>query len=140
MKLAVFCLMALGGFAFAFSPRCDVHTWHDIRSTEGNWKITMRMISQTGLLVDESCQPVNEFKISPRQGLRYGFGFSDNASFDIAYTITAIREAPGFESQTCVFVVTANGPAQPDINALAYHGANCDWKVVPGIGEDFTVG
>ncbi|KTC75349.1 hypothetical protein Lbir_0494 [Legionella birminghamensis] len=139
MSLPGICLLALCTSSFAFSPHCGVHTWHDIRAFEGNWKISLRMISQEGALVDSSCQPVNEFKINPAQGLRYGFGFSGDASFDIAYTITAIKEKPGFESQTCVFVVTANGPAQPDIHALAYHGAHCDWKVVPGIGEDFTV-
>jgi hypothetical protein len=46
-------------------------------------------------------------------------------------TITA------FSSKTCVFVVTAQGPADPDVRYFSYHGAVCGTTTVPGVGEDF---
>ncbi|WP_237762222.1 hypothetical protein [Legionella santicrucis] len=99
------------------------------------------MINEEGLFVDQTCQPINRVRISTANPLTYGFGFKEDATFDIAYTVTAVQSTgSSFESKACVFVVTANGPAQPDIQALAYHGATCQWKIIPGVGEDFIVG
>lgn len=143
MKIkTLLCLTLLTGItnpSWAFQ-QCRVHTWHDVSSQSGNWNITLKMISQDGILVDKACQPIHNQRLTVDAPLVYGFGFSDNATFDIAYTLTAISEEAAFESKTCVFVITAKGPANPDIHPISYHGAKCEWQVVPGVGENFSVG
>lgn len=119
---------------------CSVHTWHDVSSNSGEWKISLKMINQSGRFYDRSCSDASETSINPQQKLAYGFQFDRDADFDIAYTLTAVKEEHGFQSKACVFVISANGPAQPDIHALSYHGAECEWKVIKGVGENFSVG
>ncbi|MDX1837379.1 hypothetical protein [Legionella taurinensis] len=130
--------MLLAGLLHAASE-CRIHTWHAINSLDGQWKITLKMINQQGVFADRDCNPLTEASLSAEQPLIYGFGFPNDADFDLAYTVTAVKQEAGFQSKACVFVVTAKGPAQPDITAIAYHGAECQWKVVRGVGEDFTV-
>ncbi|WP_115703159.1 hypothetical protein [Legionella sainthelensi] len=140
-KIVVFLSLTPCAFANHFFSYCPVHTWHKVNSLQGEWEVNFRMINEDGLFVDEACQPINRVQISTANPLTYGFGFKEDATFDIAYTVTAVQLAKGsgFESKACVFVVTANGPAQPDIQALGYHGATCQWKIIPGVGEDFSV-
>ncbi|QEY53132.1 hypothetical protein [Legionella longbeachae] len=141
-KIAIFISLAPCAFANHFFSYCPVHTWHKVKSLQGEWEINLRMINEEGLFVDQACKPITRVPISTASPLTYGFGFNEDATFDIAYTVTAVQlsHGSGFESKTCVFVVTANGPAQPDIQALGYHGATCQWKIIPGVGEDFIVG
>ncbi|KGP62949.1 hypothetical protein EP47_07475 [Legionella norrlandica] len=119
---------------------CGVHTWHEVVSKSGSWKVTFKMISQNGQFVDPSCADITEIGLTEDNSLTYGFKFSKEADFNIAYTVTAVNQDSNFQSKACVFVVTANGPAQPDIQALSYHGAECQWYVVNGVGENFSVG
>lgn len=132
-----FSLLLVSGLGAANA--CGIHTWHTINALDGQWHVTLKMINQQGLFADRDCNPISEARINPEQPLVYGFGFPRDADFDLAYTVTAVKKEAGFQSKACVFVVTAKGPAQPDITALAYHGAECQWKVVKGVGEDFTV-
>lgn len=121
--------------------QCNVHTWHKIYAQEGQWKITLKSISQEGFFVDQHCNTLEVKPLSSIEPLIYGFGFPLDATFDIAYTVTAVKqEQNAFKSKACVFVVSAKGPAQPDITALNYNGAHCDWQKVSGSGGDFYVG
>lgn len=133
-------LVVNSAYANGHFGACGVHTWHEVTSKSGSWKITLKMINQNGQLVDPSCADITETGLTPDNPLNYGFKFSKDADFNIAYTLTAVSEERGFESKACVFVITANGPAQPDIQALSYHGAECLWHVVKGVGENFIVG
>jgi hypothetical protein len=136
--VALFCF-SLSQFGMAATiGKCNVHTWHDVVSNNGTWKVTLKSISQEGSFVDSNCNTVATVDVSQGQPLVYGFGFSKDANFDIAYTLTAVSQSKAFQSKACVFVISAKGPAQPQISALSYHGAKCDWKVVPGVGENFS--
>ncbi|KTD65661.1 hypothetical protein [Legionella spiritensis] len=120
---------------------CGVHTWHEVISQSGQWHVSLKMINQNGRFVDQSCSEVSQAAFGTEQSFAYGFGFARDADFDIAYTLTAVQDnQAGFQSKACVFVVTANGPAQPDIQVVSYHGAECHWSAVKGVGENFTVG
>ncbi|CAE7431716.1 ANKRD17, partial [Symbiodinium sp. CCMP2456] len=44
-----------------------------------------------------------------------------------------------FTSMACVFVITAKGPAQPDVRVETFNGAICRWQVNPGYGENYEV-
>ena len=141
MKKTLVSLMFLFAGQAGASPYCNgIHTWHNVNSKEGQWNITLQTISQEGSFSDSVCNSINSAILSPESTFIYGFGFSRDADFDIAYTLTAVRMEPAFESRACVFVITAKGPAQPDITAISYHGAVCEWTRIPGVGEDFVVG
>ena len=120
----------------------NVHTWHQVNASDGDWTVTLQVINENATFYKRSCQAFHTTALSPSQPLEYGFGFAADADFDVAYTLTAVEKSPvkSFVSKSCVFVVTAKGPANPDVQAIAYHGAKCDWNVVPGVGEDFNVG
>lgn len=133
MGVFLFCL-ALHTAGFAWS-QCDIHSWHQIYAREGNWHVTLKVINQHGFFVDQACQPMETGIANNTAPLSYGFGFASSANFDIAYTVTAVKEdKQGFQSPACVFIVSATGPAQPEIAILGYHGAECEWKSNPGTG------
>lgn len=139
MKARVLVLTMLLTGSLHAASECNIHTWHTINSRDGQWHVTLKMINQQGVFADRDCNPLTDASLTASQPLVYGFGFPNDADFDLAYTVTAVKQEAGFQSKACVFVVTAKGPAQPDITAIAYHGAECQWKVVRGVGEDFTV-
>ncbi|WP_298627468.1 hypothetical protein [uncultured Legionella sp.] len=139
-KLIVLLLSIVVGQVNAF-PLCPgIHTWHNVTSTDGQWSLTLQPINQQGVFTDSSCNTLRTATLSSDAAFIYGFGFPADADFDIAYTLTAVKKETSFESKACVFVITARGPAQPDIAALSYHGAVCEWTRIPGVGEDFIVG
>ncbi|WP_367607786.1 hypothetical protein [Legionella sp. W05-934-2] len=127
-------MLLVGSRSWAFS-QCAIHTWHPIYSNKGEWQVTLKVINQNGYFVDKACQPIETGHTRPDTPMTYGFGFSLDATFDIAYTVTAVKQdTQAFESPVCVFVVSASGPAEPDVTALSYHGAQCEWKKVARTG------
>lgn len=138
-RIVCFCLttMIFSPLAAVAASQCNIHTWHTIHAKNGEWKINLKAISQTGFFVDESCKPLETGLARLNDPLTYGFGFGDESTFDIAYTVTAVKQIDhAFQSPACVFVVSAKGPAQPDVTALSYNGARCEWKSVTGAGGD----
>lgn len=132
--------MVLTGNAMA----TPVHTWHTIRALDGNWTGKLQMLNEGGAFVTREKAPLTNFTITSDHAQDYGFIFDAGDDFDVAYTLTLketkLAAMPQFVSKTCVYVITAKGPAQPDIRVSSFNGAKCDWNVVPGVGEDFTVG
>jgi len=124
-----------------------VHTWHHIFINEGKWQGALQVINEAdhAWFVGSDCSKINSMIAMPEPTQEYGFVFDHQADFDVAYTMTFTQlessvPSARFGSKVCVFVVTAKGPAQPDVTPLSYNGAKCDWKVVPGVGEDFYIG
>ncbi|VVC76515.1 hypothetical protein AQUSIP_18280 [Aquicella siphonis] len=118
------------------------HTWHTVTSDEGVWDARLQMINQDGGFEARDGSALSAFTISPGKPQEYGFSFAKNADFDVAYTLTLTQRSSDrmhFSSKACVYVVTASGPARPDIRASSFNGAICEWKTVPGVGEDFIV-
>lgn len=117
-----------------------VHTWHNVVSQEGTWEATLATINQKASFVTSDGSALTTFTINPGHSIKYGFSFDPQDDFDVAYTLTLTKkDTLNFVSKTCVFVVTAKGPANPDIHAINYNGANCASTVVHGVGEDFIV-
>ena len=128
--------------ANTFDRPCGAHTWHTIYTNQEGWKGTLQMINQVdhAWFMKPDCSKLNTFSMNAtQQTQKFGFAFDEQADFDVAYTLTLVQnnDAPSFTSKACVFIVTAKGPAQPDVTVKAYNGAKCDWKVVHGVGEDF---
>ncbi len=134
-------LAVMGNVLAAGAPK--PHTWHSVRTLEGRWAARLQMINEGGSFVARDGQALTGFMISPDHSQEYGFIFDAGDDFDVAYTLTLTETKnttmPQFVSKACVYVVTAKGPAQPDIRVSSFNGAKCDWNVVDGVGEDFTV-
>ena len=137
-------ISALSLFATTQLFATPPHTWHAVNATQGQWNVSLRVINEPdhAWFVDLNDQKISGFKLSSTSPQKYGFAFDGGADFDVAYTVTLVEQAgaSNFTSKTCVYVVTAKGAATPDITPLSYNGANCQWRVNPGTGEDFIVG
>lgn len=128
--------------AVAYAEPTPIHTWHTVSSKHGAWQATLQMLNQGGKFVTPSGTPLTTFTITPSNPQIYGFGFDQSDDFDVAYTLTLVdtsKSKQHFQSKACVYVITASGPAQPDIRASAFNGATCNYHVVHGRGENFEV-
>lgn len=120
------------------------HTWHTVNATQGTWLASLKMINEEGHFVNLTGDKVDTFQVSAEKPFHYGFVLGEGNDFNVAYTLTMTQESlnarPQFSSKTCLFLITASGPAKADIRPIGYNGAVCSWKNVPGVGEDFFVG
>ena len=119
------------------------HTWHTVSTASGTWEAKLQMLNQGGSFVTREGALINDFAISPSHSQDYGFIFDDGDDFDVAYSLTMVEKSSNallFKSKACVYVITASGPAKPDIRVSSFNGAKCDYKVIHGVGEDFMVG
>lgn len=144
MKKIVITGLIFSMTATAMADQPQAHTWHNVNASNGVWHGQLQVINEKGSFVGpDGMTPISEFLISPDKPQKYGFDFDLRDDFDVAYTVTLTQKAASsdtnFTSKTCVFVVTAKGPADPDIQVASYNGAACSWKKVPGVGEDFFV-
>lgn len=135
LSLAFVCM---SGFASSIP-----HTWHTVSTTNGTWNAKLQMINQNGSFVNRDGASISEFTIHPAQSYDYGFVLDPHNDFDVAYTLTLVQQSrpnsPNFSSKACVYVITAASPANPDVRPSSYHGADCKWNVVHGVGENFQV-
>lgn len=125
-----------------FAHPNPVHTWHTITSDNGDWQGKLQMINQGGDFVTPQGNLLHAFNISPTTHQDYGFSFNRGDDFDVAYTLTLTQKNNSdnfFQSKACVYVVTASGPAKPDIRVSEFNGAKCRYTVVSGRGENFEV-
>lgn len=133
--------LSLMGSVSAQGFSCQgVHTWHQVHSNQGRWQAKLQMLTQNGEFYARDCSVMRSFALGDAGPVEYGFAFAPDADFDVSYTLTLTEDqGQGFTSKACVYVITAKGPAQPDIRVNAFNGAQCNYKVVPGVGEDFSV-
>src|SRR5579862_4964560 len=129
-----------------YASKQEVHTWHNINATSGEWVAKFQMINEKGTFVATDGSPISELTVTAGNPKIYGFSFDPSDDFNVAYTSTLIQQkdksakminATMFQSKACVFVITAVGPAQPDVRVSNFNGATCTWMTVPGVGEDF---
>lgn len=141
-----FCLVLIVGLGFvsiAMANNKGPHTWHTVSSSNGTWVARLQMLNEGGSFVMRDGSSADTFTINPNQSQEYGFTFDGDDDFDVAYSLTLTlrntEKLPQFTSKACVFVITAKGPAQPDIKTIQYNGAQCSYTIIPGRGEDFVV-
>lgn len=126
--------------AFSTTNASPPHTWHTVNATQGTWQGKLQMLNQGGHFVNREGSQISEFSINKEQSFDYGFSFDKGDDFDLSYALTLVlKTSPAFVSKACVFVITASGPAKPDIRVSSFNGAKCEYKVVHGRGEDFSV-
>lgn len=142
IKQIIACLAACLSTSTVLAESPTPHTWHTVATAAGQWVGKLQMLNQGGHFITHDGGKVNKFEISPEQALDYGFIYDRGDDFDVAYTLTLVEksERPAFQSKACVYVITAAGPANPDVRVSSFNGARCDYKVVKGRGENFIVG
>lgn len=122
------------------------HIWHTITVAEGNWTGRLQMINEVDkawFVLPDGVTKVNAVQINPNAPQKVGFvvDFSQKPDFDMAYTVTLVKNdkasSPNMTSKSCIFIVTATGPGQPDIKIHSFNGAACTWKAAEH-GEDFN--
>ncbi len=132
-------LLLASSIAMANSP---IHSWHNVTSQNGQWHATLKGINELSIFVAaDGITPISTFSVNPQCPAKYGFGFDPSDDFNVAYTLTLTQDSVAtFSSKACVFIITANGPANPDIRPISYNGAKCEYTIVQGVGEDYSVG
>lgn len=134
-------LLVIGSLAMSTAIYAsNIHTWHTITAQNGTWNGTLSSINEESKFETADGSPIHNFTVDADHPIRYGFGFDHGADFNIAYTLTLTQQdTQRFSSKACVFVITARGPANPDIRVEEFNGAKCSWVVVPHVGEDFNI-
>ena len=125
----------------------SIHTWHDIHAKGHHWLGRLSIISaeQGGYFTDASGNNVGQnydFQTCEMHPFKFGFGFYiNNTDFNVAYTLTMYQAADNrhFESKSCVFVVSAKSPKVTEVEAIAYHGASCNFDIIDNVGLNFSV-
>lgn len=127
--------------AATMTNEATAYTWHTVRTSAGEWTANIGMINEAGFFVNRKGERINSFLIDANHSYDFGFGFDDNADFNIAYSLTVVQneKVKQFTSKACVFIITATAPAKPDIKTMSYNGAKCDSVTVPHQGVDFNV-
>lgn len=142
-KMKLFVLTAITLFNVNVIAKTAPHTWNVVTSNDGVWEAKLQMLNENGYFVSRDGKDMSHFIVNTNQKQEFGFGFNSDADFDIAYTLTLLQKSttasPQFSSKACVYVITASGPAKPDVRIMNYNGASCEWQVVAGVGESYTV-
>ncbi len=145
MKKSMISVLSFFAATQLFAAQQTAHTWHTVTATDGQWNATLQVISEADhawFVGPDGQTKISGFKLDSSAPQKYGFDFDNETDYNVAYSLTLTEQTSNsnFSAKACIFVVTAKGAAQPDITALPYNGANCQWKINVGVGEDFTVG
>lgn len=137
ISILILCLTASAANA---AQGLKVHTWHIVSAMAGTWNARLQAINEQASFVDAKNQAIDSFTLDTQQAYKYGANFDPKDDFNVAYTLTLTEKGTtNFAAKTCVFVITAKGPADPDIQVLKYNNAQCSYNVV-SVGENFIVG
>ena len=124
----------------------DPHTWHItyVSDTAYPWKCQLADAYENSFyFVDSDLNPVSEFEITAKTPFKFGFviGNYSNIDFNLSYTLICVQEN-GQErlSPKTVFVIGANGPADPNIHIVNLYGSTGNYTIIPGVGENYYVG
>lgn len=137
LSTTLLCLAASTS-AFAKPP----HAMMTLITQSDQWDVTPAMINEGGVFFDNKGNKINpgvsinlKFSVSP---YKLGWQYSNDDDFNVAYTIAA-RTRMGihhFSAKSCVFLVTAKGPGNPQVSVNNYNGAQC-YYVDNGVGGEF---
>lgn len=130
-------------------PCQNAHFWQKVSAIDSNWTVEQTLINEKGNFVTNAPECENKktysYAVNIGQDNQNGFHFAKGSDFNIAFTITAVENSASlpdakFVSKSCVFIVTATGPAQPDVHITNYNGAKCSSTYNSAKGEiDYTL-
>jgi len=121
----------------------SAHTWHTVTAKNSSYKASLHVINETANFIDANGNNINSFEVSPEQPYKFGFQINRTNDFNLAYSLTLTEKdnprVKKFTSKACVFVVSANAPAKPDIRSFSYHGATCEYTTRERGNFDFVI-
>ncbi len=122
MVLICVCFSVCGG-----THHDCAHTWSIISVEGGEWNVTLRPLFEKSYFFFSNCETFNISQLSSKENTTFGFMYGKNANFNIVYALTLVntKSKEAMVSRTCIFVITAVSPANPDIKVLSYNGAKC---------------
>jgi len=117
------------------------HTWHNITTRTGQWSITLSVLNEHLSFIDINGNNITSLTVDPKNKGVWGTVIYDDDDFNCLYAMTAIQQSntstPAIALKTCVFIIGAYGPADPQIQAVSFNGgAVCKWQT-SGIGENY---
>ena len=127
------------------NAQAAVHTWHNVKSVDGNWigRLAIITAQQGGYFADEQSQSLGtsyDFTLLNDTPVIYGFGFDyETTDFNVAYTVS-LYQKDSYVAKACVYTVTASGPGIPDIRINSFNGADCKTSRASHRGTDFIGG
>ena len=134
--------------AYATDPTCPgVHTWHQMSTEHGRWAGTLTVINQHGRFMDENCQEMVKFAISPQHPKMYGTVFAPGSDLNFTYTLALAKQPEsGVAADTiypakdpiCHYIVSAYAPAVLQLFTTEINGAQCEVVDDDGMGADFV--
>ncbi len=133
----VLTMISLISMVFALTP----HTYHNVTVNDDAECQFSHIFENNFYFVDLSTNnPVNKFSLSASGIFEYGFVITNKTTFNLLYGLTCVQNDNQTEqSPKVMFVIGANGPAQPNINIFGYYGAKGTYEIVPGVGENYQV-
>ncbi len=127
-------LLCLSSFA------TTTHTLHNVTANaKANCQFSAAYENQF-YFVDKSGASITTFTLEPNVPYQFGLVLSGGADFNMEYTMVCVADTGAFAKRPRVtYVIGANGPADPDVKVVNDYGAEGSWKVIPGVGEDFSM-
>lgn len=145
-KIAIYSSTFLSAVFLSSPMFADIpHTIESAYSTNGVWHGTLTPINEKASFSKiPNGEPLSQFIIDENKPEHYTFNLSVPDNFDVAYALTLTQKIKNsmtqFVSKTCVFIVTAISPANPDVQSLSYNGAICRSELnATGSGDNFYV-
>jgi hypothetical protein len=78
------------------------------------------------------------FAVSPGAEVKFGMIFDGDADFNMEYALTCVLSGSDTRSPKVIFMIGADGPADPDISVINLYGAKGSWQAT-GLGENYTL-
>lgn len=122
------------------------HTWHNVTTSHGEWSGTLSVLNEQLTFVDPAYNNITQMRFNEKHGATWGTVIYDSDDFNVLYAATFIQQvnsssigSPNIALKTCVFIISAYGPADPQITPVSFNGgATCKWQS-SGIGENYYV-
>ena len=137
--------IAMVGMAADAHPKCQgsAHTKHTI-SVEGGTAVCLLaklfepnqfcLVNSNGTFISGT-----PFHVSPQENAEWSVILEPGADFDMAYALTCTQhDHKTARSPKTIFVISAEGPADPKIETVDLYGAKGSWNST-GTGEDYLV-
>lgn len=122
----------------------DIHTWHNVTVTDPDhlsWKCQLSPVYETDMyFVDAEKKVITEFEVNGSKSSKFGFAFGSDVDFNLLFSLACARQdGRSQHSPKTVFVIGADGPADPNIHINNFYNGTGTYTVVPGVGENFVL-
>ena len=121
------------------NSKCDgeAHTSHKIIVNKNATCVLPRLYEPENFCISDSDgnditgQPLN---VAPNQDMTFLLYVNSNADFNVEYALTCtLNDGLSAQSPKAVFIIGANGPADPNVTLVPLYGAKATWQSADGV-------